>query len=179
VDFATNTLRMYAKDHCPGTPGWTPLVKVPMANKGWHLHIAATLDGHVYDAIFDTGSRNSILRLATARRDFGIDTDSPDMAPYKAINGDAFLNGYLHHFTKLSFGGITIDNPQMLIVPDVMNRNADRSPDSFNPSHRHNENLVLPQLTLGMDVLRHLHLFLAFGEQALYIAQAGPAPAPH
>jgi hypothetical protein len=32
--------------------------------------------------------------------------------------------------------------------------------------------LILPELSLGMDVLKHLHLFLSFGEQALYVAPA-------
>jgi hypothetical protein len=55
-----------------------------------------------------------------------------------------------------------------------MNRNADRSPMAENPVYHHNAGLILPELSLGMDVLKHLHLFLAFGEQALYVA---PDPA--
>ena len=73
VDFGAGMLKMYAKDHCPGPLGWTPTVRTPMRNKGWHLHIPVTLDGHTYDAIFDTGSRHTIMRLPAARRDFGLD----------------------------------------------------------------------------------------------------------
>jgi hypothetical protein len=134
------------------------------------------LDGHAYDAIFDTGSRHTIMRLPAARRDFGLSTDSPGMKPYPAINGDGFLNGYLHGFSTLSFGGMTIEQPEVMIVPDVMNRNADRSPMALNPVHHHNEDLVLPELSLGMDVLKHLHLYLSFGEEALYVASADAAP---
>ena len=67
VDFASGALKMYAKGHCPGPSGWTPLVKVEMRNKGWHLHIPVTLDGHAYDAIFDTGSRHTIMRLPASQ----------------------------------------------------------------------------------------------------------------
>jgi hypothetical protein len=98
------------------------------------------------------------------------------MTPYPAINGDGAPDGYLHHFAKLSFGGMTIAQPEVLIVPHVMNRNAHRSPMALNPAYRHNADLVLPELSLGMDALEHLHLYIAFGEQALYLAPADTVP---
>ena len=177
VDFATGQLKMYAKGHCPGPSGWTPSIRVEMRNRGWHLHIPVTLDGHTYDAIFDTGSRHTIMRLPAARRDFGLSTDAPGMTPYPAVNGDTLLNGYLHTFGKLSIGGMTIAHPEVMVVPDVMNHNADRSPMALNPVYHHNADLVLPELSLGMDVLKHLHLYLAFGEQALYATPADAVPA--
>jgi len=176
VDFGSGQLKMYAKGakgQCSRPSGWTPTARSEMRNKGWHLHIPVTLDGHTYDAIFDTGSRHTIMRLPAARRDFGLETDSPGMEPYRAINGDPFLNGALHRFSKLSFGGITVDRPEVLVVPDIMNRNADRSRMADNAAYRHNAGLILPELSLGMDILKHLHLFMAFGEQALYIAPDG------
>jgi hypothetical protein len=175
VDFATGQLKMYAKGHCPGPPGWSASARTTMNNKGWHLHIPVTLDGHTYDAIFDTGSRHTIMRAPAAERDFDLYPDSPGMTPYRAVNGDPFLNGSLRTFSKLSFAGIAMDSPEILILPDVMNRNADTSPIADRPAYRHNAGLKLPELSLGMDVLKHLHLFMAFGEQALYIA---PAMAP-
>lgn len=182
VDFRTGLLKMYAKgpkdtkDQCPGPSGWMPSARTMMNNKGWHLHIPVMLDGHAYDAIFDTGSRHTIMRWPAVRRDFDLRPDSPGMTPYRAINGDPLLDGHLHTFGKLSFAGITFDQQEVLIVPDVMNRNADRSPIADNPTHHHNEGLILPELSLGMDVLKHLHLFLAFGEQALYLAPEEAVP---
>ncbi|MCX7280887.1 MAG: pepsin/retropepsin-like aspartic protease family protein [Alphaproteobacteria bacterium] len=181
VDFGAGLLRMYAKDHCPGPQDWTPTVRTTMQKKRWNLHIPVTLDGHTYDAIIDTGSRHTIMRLPAARRDFDLHPDSPSMTPYRAINGDAFLTGYLHNFSKMSFGGMTVDNPEVIVVPDIMSRNADKSPMARNRTYNHNADLILPELSLGMDVLKHLHLFMAFGEQALYIAPdiAVPGAPPH
>jgi hypothetical protein len=176
VDFATGLLKMYAKGGCPGPTGWAPTTRTEMHNKGWHLHIPVTLDGHSYDAIFDTGSRHTIMRLPTARRDFGLDPDSTGMEPYRGINGSSFLDGSLHKFSRLTFGNITMDQPEVLIIPDVMNHNADRSPMARNRAYLHNADLILPELSLGMDVLKHLHLYLAFGEQALYLAPANAVP---
>jgi len=179
VDFRRGQLKMYAKgakDRCPGPSGWTPAARTSMNNKGWHLHIPVMLDGHAYDAIFDTGSRHTIMRLPAARRDFGLDADAPGMTPLPAINGDPLLNGHLHTFGKLSFAGINFEKLEVLIVPDRMNRHADRSRMADNPTHFHNERLILPELSLGMDVLKHLHLFMAFGEQALYVAREEAVP---
>jgi hypothetical protein len=178
VDFAAGFLKMYAKGHCPGPEGWTPTARTEMRNKGWHLHIPVTLDGRTYDAIFDTGSRHTIMRLPVARRDFGLEPGGAGMTPYPAINGDTFLNGHLSRFGKMSFGGMSIAQPEILIVPDVMNHKADRSPLATNRSLHHNAGLVLPELSLGMDVLKHLHLYLSFGEQALYVAPADAIPKP-
>jgi hypothetical protein len=181
VDFAAGQLKMYAKgpkngNQCSGPPGWSASARTAMNNKGWHLHIPVNLDGHTYDAIFDTGSRHTIMRLPAAKRDFDLYPDSPGMTPYRAINGDPFLNGSLHTFSNLSFAGITMENPEILILPDVMNRNADTSRIADRPAYRHNEGLKLPELSLGMDVLKHLHLFMAFGEQALYVAPVEAVP---
>jgi hypothetical protein len=176
VDFAAGMLRLYAKDHCPGPSGWTPTARTQMHNKGWHLHIPVTLDGRNYDAIFDTGSRHTIMRLPAAQRDFGLDIGSPGMERYPAINGDPLLDGYLHNFSKMSFGGMTIERPEVMIVQDVMNHNADRSPMARNRAYHHNADLILPELSLGMDVLKHLRLYMAFGEQVLYVAPADAVP---
>lgn len=174
LDFAAATLGMYAKNHCPDVLGADHIAftRVAMINKGWHLHIMVTLDGHTYDAIFDTGSSHTIMRSFTASRDFALSEQSPDMIPYNGVNGDPFLNGHLHRFSQLSIGDIRIEQPTVLIIPDIMNRNADRSPIARSRSLRHNADLRLPELSLGMDVLRRLHLYIAFGENALYIAPA-------
>ena len=121
------------------------------------------------------------MRLPAARRDFDLHPDSPGMTPYRAINGDVFLTGYLHNFSKMSFGGMTVDNPEVMVEPNIMSRNADKSPMARNWAYNLNADLILPEPSLGMDVLKHLHLFMAFGEQALYISPdiAVPGAPPH
>jgi hypothetical protein len=64
-----------------------------------------------------------------------------------------------------------------MIVPDVMNHNADTSPMTLTPVYHHNADLELLELSLGTDVLKHFHLYLAFDEQALYLAPADAIPA--
>ena len=55
---------------------------------------------------------------------------------------------------------MTIEHPEVMIVPDVMNHNADRSPQALNPRLSPQcTTWSLPELSLGMDVLKHLHLY--------------------
>ncbi len=178
IDFAADELKMYAKRPCGGPPGWgkIPVSRVEMQSKNWHLHIPVKLDGKTYDAIFDTGSRNSIMRLPTATRDFGITRVSPGMELYPAINNEPSLDGHLRRFSQMSFGGITVEQPTILILPDVMNRNAERSRTARDRTKRHNADIRLPELSLGMNVLKDLRLYIAFSEQALYLAPAMPKP---
>jgi len=178
IDFAADEMKMYAKQSCARAPDWgkTAVTRIPMQTKNWHLHIPVTLDGKTYDAIFDTGSRNSIMRLPTATRDFGITTQSPGMELYPAINNEPSLDGHLRRFSQLSLGGITVDQPTILILPDVMNRNAERSRMARNRTKRHNADIRLPELSLGMNVLKDLRLYISFSEQALYLAPATPKP---
>ncbi|MFM2443106.1 MAG: hypothetical protein RJB09_292 [Pseudomonadota bacterium] len=178
VDFAADELKMYAKDRCARPPAWgnVKISRIEMRNKNWHLYIPVTVDGKAYNAIFDTGSRNTIMRLPTAKRDFGITQESPGLELYPAINGEPSLDGHLRTFSQLSVGGITIDRPSILIVPDVMNRLADRGRMARNRTRRQNADLILPDLSLGMSVLKNLRLYIAFGEQALYIAPVEGKP---
>jgi hypothetical protein len=37
---------------------------------------------------------------------------------------------------------------------------------------------LVPELSLGTDVLKHLHLYIVLGEQALYVAPADGVPQP-
>ena len=76
----------------------------------------------------------------------------------------------------MSFGGITVEQPTILILPDVMNRDAERSRTARDRTKRHNADIRLPELSLGMNVLKDLRLYIAFSEQALYLAPAMPKP---
>jgi len=178
LDFAADELKIYSKQRCPGPPEWAnvKVSRIAMSAKNWHLHIPVTVDGHTYDAIFDTGSRNTIMPLPTATRDFGLTPQSPGMELYPAINGEPSLDGHIHTFSQLSLGGVTIERPPVLIVPDIMNTRADRGRMARNRTRRSNADLALPELSLGMSALKSLRLYIAFSEQALYVAQAKPQP---
>jgi len=172
VDFGTGVLKLFSKDHCFGAIDyWHPpaIAAMRIAIRDGHVHIPVSLDGHVLDAVIDTGSQYTILSLPVARRLFGLSPDSPGVTPLGVVNNDPSLNSYMHTFASLSFGGVTVLTPDMMLLPDRMARGGDRTQQTAN---RALFNTALPQITIGMDVLRHLHIYLAPDEHNFYVSLA-------
>jgi predicted aspartyl protease len=174
VDFGTGVLKLFSKDHCFGAINyWHPpaIAAMRIATRGGQIHIPVSLDGHTLDAVIDTGSQYTIISLPVAKRLFGLSADSPGVTPLGAVNNDPALRGYMHTFASLSFGGVTVLTPDMMLLPDRMARGGDRTQQTRN---RALFNTALPEITIGMDVLRHLHIYLAPDEHNFYVSQAGP-----
>jgi hypothetical protein len=107
---------------------------------------------------------------------------------------------YRHKFSSLTIGHVGIKNLEMLVVPDWWGRNNDLTrrlaytPQNYIRSVWNYDmagvgalrgDIVLlsnakndvPDMVLGMDVLRHLHIYLSLKEKRMYFS-AGAAPAP-
>jgi hypothetical protein len=127
-------------------------------------------------AIIDTGATRTTISTDTASDSFGLTASSPGMAPAGNVNGDPNLASQFHTFSTLTFEGVTIMNPRLVIMPDRM---ADIPQTQMltnlfiHPMKREG----LPELILGMDVLKSLHLYFAFEEHNLYVTAAQP-PSP-
>ena len=78
---------------------------------------------------------------------------------------------YLLNFPQISFaGGVTAINVPARIqnyslTPDVRRRGAGKPRDFFRGAD-------IPDLTLGMDVLQHLHMYVVPGQGKLYVTTA-------
>jgi hypothetical protein len=69
----------------------------------------------------------------------------------------------------LSFGGITVSNPHMVIYPDLMGKRDYDNTTLTGSMIAHADDGMQDELLIGMDVLRQLHVYIAYGEQKLYI----------
>ena len=160
IDFASHRLNFFSPDHCPGLIAyWAPdvMAVLPLTLNEGHIHIPVTVNGKAMSAVLDTGSLQTFMNKKDAGRLFRLSETSPDMTIAAPINGDPRLSGYRHHFATLTFGDVTIKNPQVIILPD-QTRSSDPG--------------TLPEISLGMDVLAQLHLYAAFQERKLYITPA-------
>ncbi len=164
LDFGTDMLKQFSEDHCPGAGvTWKPpaIAMVPIAMARNHLTVPVTLDGHAFDAVIDTGASDTALTEAAARRIFGLTPGDADTPPYGELNGDPALPTYIHWFKTLAFGQVSVGEPGVLVIPD-----------SSGPDDRNRARMAIPDLILGMDVLRHLHIYLAMGEHKMYVTPA-------
>ncbi len=192
MDFGARRLTTFAPDHCEGRVVYWPadrIAVVPVAESHNLIIIPVTVDGHTLNAVLDTGSQFTVMNMEVANRLFGLTPSSPDMTPLTEFNGDRSVTLYHHPFDKLTFEGVEVTNLQAYLLPNqVAVHDRPRSLFLLGPSHIPlSGNRVLdpststelepgrvsiPDLIIGMDVLRHLHVYFAAKEKRLYISDA-------
>lgn len=179
VDFAARKLSLFSSDHCDGKVIYWPFkafAAVPVTvREDNHLTIPVTVDGHQLTAIIDTGATTSTVRLDVAKYVFGLKPDSDDMKVVGFYNFDDKAPIYEHHFETMSFAGIAVRNPHIAILTDIVNKNADHSAQTGSLTKRVSDDLTLPEVIVGMDVLSKLHMYIAFKERRVYLTEASDA----
>ena len=175
LDFAARKLNIISNDHCEGKVIYWPYkaaTAVPITIRDNKLIVPVLVDGHEFTATVDTGASTSTMRLNEAERIFGLSPDSPGMKKIDVLGGDEKAGVYAHPFKTLTFEGITVNNPTIRILTDVVNKNADHSAQTGNRARTVSDDLTLPPILLGMDVLRRLHVYIALRERRLYLTEA-------
>lgn len=174
MDFAGGKMNYFLSDHCPGKVVYWPhgdvaQVSLVLADKRW-IKVPVTLDGKPLLAVIDTGAASTMITTKTAQDAFGLTLNSPGMEPAGNVNGDPNLASYYHSFSGLTLDGITIKNPRILVMPDrVSETNAPKYRYYLSGGALYSQKRIeMPDLILGMDVLKHLHLYFAFEEHNLY-----------
>jgi hypothetical protein len=162
LDFVDRKFNTFSQDHCRGqvlywrAPGVT---KLPILTRDNRIVTRVTLDGKELTAIIDTGSRTSALSFAAATRLFDM---HPDAATAPGGNGV--------RFKTLSFGTVAFGNPQLVLTPGILVRGANPNPRTGSRVQSDAAD-AQPDMLIGMDLLKLLHLYVALGERSLYVTQ--------
>lgn len=158
IDFAFGKFNMISPDHCAGSVVyWThePYAEAPIGrDDNRHITIPVVLDGTKMSAVIDTGAEGSAMPLSVAQRLLGIDVKSPglqEVAPI-SVNGAQHVRAYRYPFQTLNLEGITVKNPDIVLMPD--------------------SGQGVPDLLLGVGILRQLHLYIAYKEGKIYATRA-------
>jgi predicted aspartyl protease len=182
VDFLNGVLKLFSPEHCEGKILYWKADTVAVGGvelRNNHIHVSVTLDGQKFDAIIDSGAPNSSLSAEAARRFFGLTPASPGMEKWPSLTKYPQYPVYKHKFDALRFNGVAVSNPAVAIWPDIVNRNADRSMQSTESrTHFSRANVGVPQLIIGMDILRKLHVYFAFREHRMYVSDASSNSSP-
>ncbi|HEY4276353.1 MAG TPA: retropepsin-like aspartic protease [Rhizomicrobium sp.] len=185
LDFGAERLNIFSTDHCDGRVVYWPhdaVAVAPIDMTRGHLEIQVMLDGHPLLAMLDTGATRTVLNLDRAQRKLGFSPDA-SAAP-NSFKDDPEHNIYPRRFTSLSFEGIAIGNPVVVIRPLQFGggKNSDNRATLGSRAERLDDqtNRLSPDMIIGMDILRHLHMYIAVDERKLYITaantpQTGPA----
>lgn len=153
-DFAQAKMNLFRPHRCAGRAVyWTQdaaaIATVPFeaTSEDRHIVFPVTLDGQTIEATLDTGASMSTMNLESAQRLFGIDAH---LSTVHMLG----KNTYAYPFKALAFGGVTVANPAIVMLPEA---------ETQFPNYK---------MLLGMTVLRQLHLFIAYREKTLYITSA-------
>ena len=169
MDFGAMRLNFFSADRCPGKVVYWPhqaLAVVPVTLVQGHFELAVTLDGHPLTAVIDTGSAWTILNSEWAEKNLGFSPDA-SAAPSPGVPRDEpDKQIYFRKYSALSFPGIAINKPLVIIRPIQFGDEDDTAA----------ANRRAPDLIIGMEVLRHLHLYYAANEKQLYITPAASGP---
>ncbi|MES2254493.1 MAG: pepsin/retropepsin-like aspartic protease family protein [Pseudomonadota bacterium] len=140
---------------------------VPMTIVNGKFQVPVTIEGHTINAIIDTTSARTVMRRDVAELMFGLKADTPEMKP--ELDRKDALGGpvYAHRFGQIDFEGVTASNKLVLIQTNGMTRDSNR--DLMLGSRAQVTDERIPDLTLGMDLLRQLHIYAVFGQKTLYM----------
>lgn len=196
IDPAGRKVNFFAKDHCPGhVLYWNPTAvavlpfqdQLATANqtrtgfnlyftRGSGVYVQVKLAGQDVTAAISTGSQYSTMNAGMAKAMFGVSADSPGSTPQPSDDGDPRHASFIHTFPTLTFDTVTVTNAHVLVYPDPDASNADifkRTDTRLRQGGQYFEN----HMSIGMDILRRLRLYIASGEKKLYITPA-TAPVP-
>ena len=189
IDNAAKTISLFSQDHCPGDGvhwadeavtlqyrraasglssddsgsgasygGGTRFRQKIDKNQIDPPIVTAEVEGAPLAILFDTGSTYTAMDLGMARRRFHLEPGSPGVQPagkIYAVSGEA-IDSYSYTFKSLTIAGIKFENVPVTLAD--FHNNA--------------------QMILGMNEMKHLHLYFSFKEGLIYITAADAKRTP-
>ena len=78
-----------------------------------------------------------------------------------------------HAFSTLDFEGVAVKNPHIVIVPDLVGTKDPNNGFQTGTRVKMVDDLEdRADMLIGMSILKKLHLYIAFGENKLYLSEA-------
>ena len=199
IDFAARKLNYFSPDHCDGKGGAgkpaATVAVVPITlgqtmrdtvqGNGQemlngpadsHIRVPVTLDGKNFTAVVNTGAPNSTMNADVAKRVFGITADTPGSVPLGNAGNDPDHKVFGHVFGSMSFDGVAVSNPHVIIRPNLVGSKDPDNSVATGSNIIHVDDGIGPELTIGLDVLKNLHIYIAYKERKLYVTAAGAPP---
>lgn len=162
-DFFHGRFNIFRHNRCQGNVVyWThdPSAALPITvDADNHIVALAQLDGKPVSVIFDTGSENSVMSVDGARSLFGWTADDARVKQtgMKPINNGSPTPLYSFPFGSLTFDGVSVLNPQIMLIPQA----------HFILGRYHQTDIVL-----GMSVLRQLRIYVDYKGRMIYLTAA-------
>ena len=172
LNFWAHRFNMFASDHCKGqvlywrAPG---VAKLPFRFQNGRITVRVSVDAREMDAAIDTGSPRSEMQF-----------DDADSLFYKnSLSSGVMLEDdglYAYDFSNLSFGSVLIYHPHLVLTHSVLLRGTNSGPQTGTLLRNVDHTSTQPSLVIGTDLLKMLHLYIAFDERMVYVTQGPELP---
>jgi predicted aspartyl protease len=179
IDFGTDKLNFISPDHCEGKVVYWPasaiaVVPITLFESG-HIAIPVKLDGQIQYALIDTGASTSTLTTDVASDQYGLKLGSKEVPAVGDLQGHKSETTYLHTFKTLEFEGVAVTHPEVYLIPNPTRQEVEdaAAPEVGTRISAPSRNETRVTMLVGMNVLRHLHIYIAYREHKLYITPAG------
>lgn len=175
LDYANGTFILIDPNHCAGkVVHWNAqaVASVPMhvERDSGHISIPVTVDGVKLTAVINTFMPDTAMNLDIAKRDLDVDLHSADVEKAGVMKGPSYsAQIYRTRFKTIDIGGITLTNPQMTLMPDMVRSKFSNAPQAGSLINTRDQPTRLPDVTLGMSVLSKLHIYIAYHENRFYL----------
>ena len=175
LDFGGKTVNYLTPSQCTDpnlVAYWShfSVAVVPMTMQDGRIQVPVTIDGHPLTAMIDTSSARTVMRRDIAELTFGLKSDTPAMMQDASLKDGMGQPVYRHSFPQISLQDITAANVPVLIQTNSMTDKSDR--EVILGSRAQLADARIPDLTLGMDVLHQMHLYVVFGQKKIYVTSA-------
>lgn len=169
-DFDARRMRLFPAGCGSPSPGQSShFVAMPIRSDEHALmHVAASVDGTDVDAVIDTGSGQSVLRLDAADAVLGRSVRESERVHTGSGTSNAW-DVYRAPFHELRFGHVLVKDPDLYIMTDKL-----ALVRQYGELRHYWRTISVepPQLIIGMSVLRKLRLFVSYKTNTLYAAAA-------
>ncbi|MDE1986531.1 MAG: aspartyl protease family protein [Alphaproteobacteria bacterium] len=174
LDFGANKLNLISRDHCEGNVVYWKserLAKLPMlVMDNDKIAFSMNLDGHDLETILNTGVPMSTINMRTAKTLYDVDNDSPGNKVEGKLGDGTVL--YSHVFKTLSAEGLAISNPKIVLMPNRAEQTIQHMRHGWRGPLLAPAGQQQPDLVLGMAELRHLHVYIDYHYQTIYLTPA-------
>lgn len=179
LDFAHQQMNYFSPEKCSGAGVyWKPRMVAgqQMVTYTGLVYVPVTLDGHTILGLLDTGVDRTFLNPRSASKLFGLSWGSLEAG--NVTDDGALIKADLHPFSRLTVGGLTVNNPQIAIPDDIMTESTrEFHADHAIPDRFPLDQIIVGDIVIGMDVLKQTHLYVSFQNNRIYVSPAGDGEA--
>jgi predicted aspartyl protease len=177
IDFGSYKMNYFSPEHCPGHVVYWPhaaLAITPMTFHNRHIRLPVRVDGKELRAEIDTGATNTTMMATAAKRLFDIVPETSGNVP---LNTQGMAAAFGRVFSTLDFEGVAVNNPHIVIVPDLLgSKDPNNGFQTGSRAKMVDDDVDRADMLIGMDILKKLHLYIAFDENRIYISEASTPP---